>query len=141
MPSFMCPKCGKQYLVPLAICESFLDDTPMTTAEGSEESLFVLPCPDCTPHSDIPKQMIHVVTGDVLDQEVDVIVNAWNRNIIPWWLLLPQGVSGAIKKRGGTAPFKELRKHGAMPLGSEPLPDLPSPCWVWCSRNMPISRN
>ena len=51
---------------------------------------------------------ITVVEGDLLDQDVDVIVNAWNRNIIPWWLLLPQGVSGAIKKRAGTAPFKEL---------------------------------
>lgn len=60
---------------------------------------------------------VTVVEGDLLDQNVDVIVNAWNRNIIPWWLLLPQGVSGAIKKRGGTGPFKELRKHGAIPLG------------------------
>ena len=42
-----------------------------------------------------------VVQGDLLDQNVDVIVNAWNRNFIPWWLLLPQGVSGAIKKRAG----------------------------------------
>lgn len=58
-----------------------------------------------------------VVDGDLLDQDVDVIVNAWNRNIIPWWLLLPQGVSGAIKKRGGYAPFRELGKLGAIPLG------------------------
>ena len=62
-----------------------------------------------------------IVGGDLLDQDVDVIVNAWNRNIIPWWLLLPQGVSGAIKKRGGTGPFKELAKHGPMPLGSAVL--------------------
>ena len=62
-----------------------------------------------------------VVEGDLLDQDVDVIVNAWNRNIIPWWLLLPQGVSGAIKKRGGTGPFKELRKHGPIPLGGAVL--------------------
>jgi len=55
---------------------------------------------------------VTVVEGNLLDQEVDVIVNAWNRNIIPWWLLLPQGVSGAIKKRGGTGPFKEVRQHG-----------------------------
>jgi O-acetyl-ADP-ribose deacetylase (regulator of RNase III) len=55
--------------------------------------------------------------GDLLDREVDVIVNPWNRNIIPWWLLLPQGVSGAIKRRAGTAPFKELAKHGPMALG------------------------
>lgn len=60
---------------------------------------------------------ITVIEGDLLDQDVDVIVNAWNRNIIPWWLLLPQGVSGAIKRRGGTGPFKELAKHGSIPLG------------------------
>lgn len=44
---------------------------------------------------------ICVVEGDLLDQDVDAVVNAWNRNIIPCWLLLPQGVSGAIKRRGG----------------------------------------
>lgn len=64
---------------------------------------------------------IEIVEGNLLDQDVDAIVNAWNRNIIPWWLLLPQGVSGAIKKRGGTKPFQELAKHGAMPLGSAVL--------------------
>ena len=26
----------------------------------------------------------NTVQGDLLDQDVDVIVNAWNRNIIPW---------------------------------------------------------
>jgi O-acetyl-ADP-ribose deacetylase (regulator of RNase III) len=50
-----------------------------------------------------------------------VIVNAWNRNIIPWWLLLPQGVSGAIKRRAGIGPFRELAKAGALPLGSAVL--------------------
>ena len=60
---------------------------------------------------------IEVVQGNLLDQPVEVIVNAWNRNIIPWWLLLPQGVSGAIKKRGGTQPFKEIARHGPIPLG------------------------
>ena len=64
---------------------------------------------------------IRHVQGDLLDQEVEVIINAWNRNIIPWWLLLPQGVSGAIKRRGGTAPFKEVAKHGAIPLGGAVL--------------------
>lgn len=58
-----------------------------------------------------------IVQGDLLDQDVDVIVNAWNRNVIPWWLLLPQGVSGAIKKRAGHAPFRELARHGPIPLG------------------------
>jgi len=58
-----------------------------------------------------------VVEGDLLDQEVEVIVNAWNRNVIPWWLLIPQGVSGAIKRRGGYGPFRELAKAGPIPLG------------------------
>ncbi|WP_425615940.1 macro domain-containing protein [Anatilimnocola sp. NA78] len=68
-----------------------------------------MPCGSTTNYS--------VVTGDLLDQQVDVIVNAWNRNFIPWWLLLPQGVSGAIKRRGGTQPFRELARHGMIPLG------------------------
>ena len=60
---------------------------------------------------------LKIVDGDLLDQEVEVIVNAWNRNIIPWWLLLPQGVSGAIKRRAGYSPFRELGKLGVIPLG------------------------
>ncbi len=64
---------------------------------------------------------VDVVQGDLLDQSVDVIVNAWNRNIIPWWLLLPQGVSGAIKRRGGTQPFREVARHGPIPLGQAVL--------------------
>jgi O-acetyl-ADP-ribose deacetylase (regulator of RNase III) len=35
---------------------------------------------------------LEVVDGDLLDQDVDVIVNAWNRNIIPWLNL-----SGGVK--------------------------------------------
>ncbi|MCB9653588.1 MAG: macro domain-containing protein [Deltaproteobacteria bacterium] len=60
---------------------------------------------------------LRVVEGDLLDQETEAIVNAWNRNIIPWWLLLPQGVSGAIKRHAGTAPFRELARKGPIPLG------------------------
>ncbi|MFI8615731.1 macro domain-containing protein [Acidovorax sp. NPDC077693] len=64
---------------------------------------------------------VKVVEGDLLDQHADVIVNAWNRNIIPWWLLLPQGVSGAIKRRAGYQPFRELARHGPIPLGGAVL--------------------
>jgi O-acetyl-ADP-ribose deacetylase len=62
-----------------------------------------------------------LVSGDLLTQTVDVIVNPWNRNIIPWWLLLPQGVSGAIKRKSGIRPFVEVGKAGPMPLGSAVL--------------------
>ena len=60
---------------------------------------------------------LRIVDGDLLDQDVEVIVNAWNRNIIPWWLLIPQGVSGAIKRRAGYAPFREVARHGPIPAG------------------------
>lgn len=59
-----------------------------------------------------------IVEGDLLEQQTEGIVNAWNRNIIPWWLLLPQGVSGAIKKRAGLQPFREVAKAGPIPLGN-----------------------
>lgn len=64
---------------------------------------------------------LEIVSGDLLEQNVEVIVNAWNRNIVPWWLLIPQGVSGAIKRRGGYQPFRELGRKGAMPLGAAVL--------------------
>ena len=64
---------------------------------------------------------LEFVDGDLLSQEVEAIVNAWNRNIIPWWLLLPQGVSGAIKRRAGYTPFRELGRKGPIPLGGAVL--------------------
>ncbi len=64
---------------------------------------------------------ISVVEGNLLEQPVDCIVNAWNRNIIPWWLLMPHGVSGAIKKRGGLRPFQEIGSSGPLPLGQARL--------------------
>lgn len=60
---------------------------------------------------------LRIVDGDLLDQDVDAIVNAWNRNLIPWWLLIPQGVSRAIKRRAGVGPFRELGTKGIIPLG------------------------
>jgi O-acetyl-ADP-ribose deacetylase (regulator of RNase III) len=60
---------------------------------------------------------VSIVTGDLLKQDCEVIVNSWNRNLFPWWLLLPQGVSAAIKREGGYGPFKALRKYGLLKLG------------------------
>lgn len=60
---------------------------------------------------------IKIVTSDLLDQPVEAIVNPWNPNVVPWWLLAPHGVSGAIKKRAGTAPFRELARVGRLPPG------------------------
>ena len=61
---------------------------------------------------------LRLVDGDLLRQDVEVIVNAWNRNLIPWWLLLPQGISKAIKRQAGAGPFREVALAGMMPLGS-----------------------
>ena len=62
-----------------------------------------------------------IIKGNIVEADTEVIVNAWNRNIIPWWLLLPQGVSGAIKKQAGFQPFKELAQAGPIPLGGAVL--------------------
>jgi len=64
-----------------------------------------------------PQPRVTVVAGDLLDQDVDAIVNAWNRNLLPWWLLVPQGVSAAIRRRAGNGPFRELARRGLIPLG------------------------
>lgn len=60
-------------------------------------------------------------TGDILRADAEILVNPWNRNVIPWWLLLPQGVSGAIKREGGYGPFRELARMGPIPLGGAVL--------------------
>lgn len=76
---------------------------------------------------------INIIEGDLLQQPVEVIINPWNRNFLPWWLLLPQGVSGAIKKQGGLAPFRALAKAGMIPLGEAVLTEagrLPFKCII-----------
>ena len=60
---------------------------------------------------------VQILTGDLLDQKVDVIVNAWNQNIVSLWLLSPHGVSKVIKNRAGMQPFRELAKRGKLQLG------------------------
>ena len=70
--------------------------------------------------------------GNIADAEADAIVNAWNRNFIPSWLLLPQGVSKALRERGGAEPFRQLRKHGILPLGGAVVTEAGSlnACWI-----------
>jgi O-acetyl-ADP-ribose deacetylase (regulator of RNase III) len=55
---------------------------------------------------------LHILDGDLLDQDVEVIVNAWNRNFIPWWLLLPRvgliPLGGAVVTGPGRLPFKAI---------------------------------
>lgn len=62
---------------------------------------------------------VELTQGDLFDQDVDVIVDAWNRNIIPWWLLLPQGVS-----RGDQAAWRNRSIQG----GSKARPNPARRC-------------
>lgn len=55
--------------------------------------------------------------GDIVEAETDAIVNAWNRNFIPYWLLLPQGVAGALRREAGREPFREVSSEGLLELG------------------------
>ena len=124
MPILECPICGKQDLIMLAACEGILDSIPYSRHDSQNTPIYTFVCSECLVHVDATIQqrpVVEIVEGDLLNQDVEVIVNAWNRNIIPWWLLLPQGVSGAIKKRAGTMPFREVAKHGSIPLGGAVL--------------------
>jgi O-acetyl-ADP-ribose deacetylase len=58
------------------------------------------------------------VAGDVAARPVDVIVNAWNRNVLPPWLLVPQGVSRAIRRAGGRAAIRAIGRRAPLPLGA-----------------------
>jgi len=69
MPLFTCPRCGKDYLVPLAFCEAFLDGTPIQTRDGAE-SVYVLPCQECETQSqnllsplpsNLPKELVETL--------------------------------------------------------------------------------
>jgi O-acetyl-ADP-ribose deacetylase len=53
-----------------------------------------------------------IVTGDLVEQEVDAIVNAANND-----LLLGGGVAGAIRRRGGPSIQDECTTHGPVTVG------------------------
>lgn len=61
--------------------------------------------------------VIRYLTGDIAEQRCDVIVNPWNQNAIPTWLLVPQGVSRALRRAGGGRAFGQLNQHPPLPLG------------------------
>lgn len=62
-----------------------------------------------------------ILTGDLLLQDVACIVNPWNMNLFPHWLLVPAGISGQLKKKAGPAPFRELGRHSWMRPGTAVL--------------------
>jgi O-acetyl-ADP-ribose deacetylase (regulator of RNase III) len=62
-------------------------------------------------------QKFTVRRGDIAQCDADAVVNAWNRNFIPHWLLIPQGVSKALRKAAGREPFRQVGRMGLLPLG------------------------
>lgn len=69
-----------------------------------------------------PKIRVTVVHGSLLDQkDVDAFVNPWNRNFVPRLLLVPHGVSGALKKVTGSRPWKDLARFGLLRTGEAVL--------------------
>jgi len=61
---------------------------------------------------------LETVRGDIATTRGGAVVNAWNRNLVPSWLLLPQGVSRAIRRAGGGASLREVSRRPPIPLGS-----------------------
>lgn len=55
---------------------------------------------------------IVIITGDLVEQEVDAIVNAANNDLV-----LGGGVAGAIRRRGGPAIQEECTAHGPVSVG------------------------
>jgi O-acetyl-ADP-ribose deacetylase (regulator of RNase III) len=58
------------------------------------------------------KAKIHIVQGDLTEQDVDAVVNAANND-----LQLGGGVAGAIRRKGGPAIQEECDRIGPIPLG------------------------
>src|SRR5690554_1628176 len=61
--------------------------------------------------------------GDICDSRAEAVVNAWNRNFIPHWLLIPQGVSKALRKSAGLGPFRHVSRRGLLALGEVVVTD------------------
>jgi O-acetyl-ADP-ribose deacetylase (regulator of RNase III) len=53
-----------------------------------------------------------IITGDLVEQSVDAIVNAANNDLV-----LGAGVAGAIRRRGGQAIQRECDAHGPIGVG------------------------
>jgi O-acetyl-ADP-ribose deacetylase (regulator of RNase III) len=65
-----------------------------------------------------------IISGDLVEQEVDAIVNAANNDLV-----LGGGVAGAIRTRGGPVIQKECDAHGPVKVGEAAITgggDLPA---------------
>jgi O-acetyl-ADP-ribose deacetylase (regulator of RNase III) len=64
---------------------------------------------------------VEQIEGNVFTTTGDALVNPYNRNLIPWWLLVPGGISGQLRREAGREPFRELTQAGRLSLGEAVL--------------------
>jgi O-acetyl-ADP-ribose deacetylase len=72
----------------------------------------------------MPAPRIVIVSGDLVEQHVDAIVNAANNDLV-----LGAGVAGAIRTRGGATIQQECDAHGPIQVGEAAITgggELPS---------------
>jgi O-acetyl-ADP-ribose deacetylase len=65
-----------------------------------------------------------IISGDLVEQDVDAIVNAANNDLV-----LGAGVAGAIRRRGGATIQQECDAHGSIRVGEAAITgggDLPA---------------
>ncbi len=60
---------------------------------------------------------VYLKQGDLVSIEAEAIVNPWNRNLLPWRLLRPHGVSARLKEVAGHSVFDEVQKYGPLKPG------------------------
>ena len=65
---------------------------------------------------------VTVTRGELLEQDVEVIVHPWNHNAVPWRWRAPQpDLSRALRRRAGPKAFRALARHGWIALGGAVL--------------------
>lgn len=72
----------------------------------------------------MPAPRIVIISGDLVDQHVDALVNAANNDLV-----LGAGVAGAIRRRGGATIQQECDAHGPVNVGEAAITgagDLPA---------------
>lgn len=65
----------------------------------------------------VERLTVQRVRGDITALHVDAIVNPWNRNYVPRWMISPGGVSAALKRKTGPEPWRALARRGMLRLG------------------------
>ena len=65
---------------------------------------------------------VTVTRGELLEQDVEVIVHPWNHNAVPWHWRAPQpDLSRVLRLHAGPEPFCALARHGWIALGGAVL--------------------